>query len=145
MPIDPNDLGPGLSPLTVNPRLAAQGQSMRRDFGPREGGAPGMKGLGFFGQLPTQGQPGVTKATELSFDFDIGGKKVYAPLLVPTLSRNEVELLLRGEKPTIGIYVKAQRHAMDRIRQGKSPFAAEGEQGQMPAYRNQSWFSGARG
>lgn len=92
-------------------------------YGKREDGT--NKGLGFFGGIPTKnGQ----KMTELSFEAD----GIFAPLLVPTLTREEINLLVSGQKPTEAIYKKAIAHAKKRITEGKSPFANEGEQQSIP-------------
>jgi hypothetical protein len=98
-------------------------------YGLREDGTP--KGLGYFGLLPSKdGKHEVS--TELSADVDIGGKKMFFPLLVPTLTRDEIDLLLSGAKPTDSIYEKAIRFAQERIKAGKSPFAGPGEQRSLP-------------
>ena len=77
------------------------------------------KGKGYFGMLPTD--YGV--ATEISADSDIG----QYPLLVPTLTSQEVDWLLQGNEPTESIYRKAEQYAMDRMQQGLSPFAGYGD------------------
>ena len=78
------------------------------------------KGLGYFGPLS---HAGGSTSTELSFDFDTGQGSVDAPLLVPTLSYEEIQHLLSGSKPTREIYEKVQSWAQHRISSGKSPFA----------------------
>lgn len=78
------------------------------------------KGQGYFG--PLLGNNGIS--TELSFDFEYGGKKIHAPLLVPSLSRQEIDHLLSGGAPNQGIYSKASQYALDRLLNGKSPFAS---------------------
>ena len=83
-------------------------------------GSTQKKGQGYFG--PLLGNGGVS--TELSFDFDHGGKNIQAPLLVPSLSLAEIQHLLSGQKPTEDIYSKARMYAMDRMTFGKSPFAS---------------------
>ncbi len=92
------------------------------EYGNRIDGTP--KGLGFFGELK---MPSGDVATELSFDFDAGGKRIFAPLIVPTLSKSELDHLLSGAKPTDSIFNKAQRHALDRLKAGKQTFAQDGE------------------
>ena len=86
------------------------------------------KGLGYFGPLK---RPDKKVSTELSFTFirpEFNKAEIEAPLLVPSLSQEEVKLLLSGEKPTDSIYNKAEEYAMMRIHFGLSPFAQEGEQ-----------------
>jgi hypothetical protein len=78
------------------------------------------KGKGYFGMLPTS--EGMM-ATEISADSDIG----QYPLLVPTLTAEEVQWLLNGNEPTEDIYRKAEQYAVDRMQQGMSPFAGYGD------------------
>lgn len=92
-------------------------QTMRQDGS--------QKGLGFFGALT---RPDNNVSTELSFDFDANGRKIFAPLIVPTLSKAELDYLLSGAEPTQSIYSKAIAHAMKRRGQNLSPFASPGEQ-----------------
>lgn len=88
------------------------------DMGKRMDGS--RKGYGFFG--PLLGSDGVS--TELSFDFDFGGQNIHAPLLVPGLSREEINHLLSGQQPTEAIYGKAVQHALSRRLVGRNPFAS---------------------
>lgn len=81
------------------------------------------KGKGYFGQLPAQN--GV--ATELSSIFEHNGKQVEHPLIVPTLTKQELQHLTAGNEPTPEIYSKAEQFAIGRIKQGKSPFAGHDE------------------
>lgn len=81
------------------------------------------KGKGYFGQLPAQ--DGV--ATELSSIFEHNGKQVEHPLIVPTLTKQELQHLTAGNEPTPEIYSKAEQFAISRIKQGKSPFAGHDE------------------
>ena len=78
------------------------------------------KGKGYFGKLPTSEG---TMATEISADSDIG----QYPLLVPTLTANEVQWLLDGKEPTEDIYRKAEQYAIYRMKRGMSPFAGYGD------------------
>jgi len=90
-------------------------------YGPRMDGT--QKGEGYFG--PLTGNEGIS--TELSFGFNNGGKEVLAPLLVPTLSKDEINHLLGGNKPTLAIYSKAIQHATERMTMGKSPWSMPNE------------------
>lgn len=88
------------------------------------------KGPGFFGELPRPTSAGGGFSTELSATGNLNDKQgnpILYPLLVPTLSRQEINTLLRNEKPTDAIYHKAEVHAAKRIKEGKSPFAQVGE------------------
>ena len=116
--------------------LAKGGLGLKRQSS-EEGLAPygfrnsgeGVKGKGYFGELATkEGEV----ATELSSEFEYKGKTVEHPLLVPTLTKGEVDHLLAGKEPTAKIYDKAEGWAKQRIEQGKSPFAAPDEL-RMPA------------
>ena len=79
------------------------------------------KGKGYFGELPASG--GKT-ATEISSSNDGIGDY---PLLVPTLTKKEIEHLTSGNEPTDEIYDKAELWAKSRKEQGKSPFAQTNE------------------
>ena len=79
-----------------------------------------IKGRGYLGAIPTtEGMP----MTELSSSFELDGQVIQHPLIVPTLTAQELQLLQMGGEPTPEIYTKAQQFALDRIRQGMSPFA----------------------
>ncbi len=81
---------------------------------------PQIKGRGYLGAIPTtEGMP----MTELSSSFELDGQVIQHPLIVPTLTAQELQLLQMGGEPTPEIYTKAQQFALDRIRQGMSPFA----------------------
>jgi hypothetical protein len=82
------------------------------------------KGKGYFGEIPMN-QGGAM--TELSSAYDQNGKLVSHPLIVPTLNKQEVDLLKMGLEPTPEIYKKAQDYAQQRIGAGKSPFASPQE------------------
>jgi hypothetical protein len=61
--------------------------------------------------------------SELSASSEIGGRTVQYPLIVPTLTADELMLLHSGGKPTPEIYNKAQSWAVSRLQQGQDPFA----------------------
>ena len=77
------------------------------------------KGRGFFG--PLKAKDGVS--TEISSEDDIGE----FPLMVPTLTKDEVNHLLSGEEPTDSIYEKAISWANFRRDKGLNPFKESGE------------------
>ena len=94
-------------------------------FGNRPDGS--KKGTGFLGVL--KGADG-SAMTEYSVGVQIDGKQMDVPTLVPTLTRAEVKTVLNlkdGEKLPEAIIQKAVDHAKDRIAQGKSVFAEDGE------------------
>ena len=84
-----------------------------------------VKGTGFLGVLK---RPDGKVSTEISIGVQFGGEEIEIPSLVPTLTSEEIQLLLEGGKPTKEIIDKAVKHAKERIAQGKSPFAGKGEQ-----------------
>ena len=104
-----------------------------KQFSGKEGLAPyglrnsgdEVKGKGYFGELPTKS--GRT-ATEISTGNDEGEY----PLIVPTLTKKELNHLLADKKPTDEIYDKAESWANERKKNGKSPFAEPTEL-RMPA------------
>ena len=87
------------------------------------------KGLGYFGELK---RPDNKISTELSIGVNLGGKEMEIPTIVPTLTKEEIDYLLQGNKPTSDIIQKAIGHAKKRISEGKNPFAQQGEQQQLP-------------
>ena len=102
---------PGLS----GARYLEQGQDMSQGT---------LKGKGYFGEIPAN-QGGAM--TEFSSAYEQGGKMVSHPLLVPTLNKQEIDLLRMGIEPTPEIYKKAQDYAQQRISAGQSPFASPQE------------------
>lgn len=109
--------------------LAATGSNDfdRATWGNRPDGTP--QGDGFLGVLK---RPDGSVASEYSVGVTIGGKEVDIPTLVPTLTRKEVQSVLalqHGAPPSKEIIMKAQAHAEMRLREGKSVYAQQGEQG----------------
>ena len=97
-------------------------------YGARTDGTP--KGRGYFGELK---RPDGDISTELSIGINLGGNETEIPLLVPVLSRAEIDHLLSGGEPTESIVRKAADHAKQRIQAGKSPYAGPGETSPLPA------------
>jgi len=95
--------------------------SEAKGYGYRTDGAP--KGQGYFGELIRYDDPS-SYSTELTID----GASYSFPLLVPTLTNDEVRWLLSNEGFTDAILSKAQAYAESRIAAGKNPFAQDGEQ-----------------
>lgn len=94
------------------------------DYGPRHGGQ-GRKGRGFFGELKT---PDGSVATEKSIGIDFGYGETEIPLLVPTLTPDEVQKVLQGKEDD-GIIGKAVEFARARKRAGLPAFALPEEEG----------------
>ena len=104
------------------------------NYGSRPDGTP--KGPGYLGEIKmTDGSGRVM--TEMSITvgaFDLGttGKDRYnetddvsIPVLVPTLSKSEIDHLAGGGEVTDAITTKAIAHARKRIKQNRDPFAAD--------------------
>ena len=102
---------PGLS----GARYLEQGQDMSQGT---------LKGKGYFGEIPVNEGGAMT---EFSSAYEQDGKLVSHPLLVPTLNKQEIDLLRMGLEPTPEIYKKAQDYAQQRISAGQSPFASPQE------------------
>ena len=116
--------------LRTQPQPVANGlnknlQAGMNPYGARYAESPAapltMKGRGFFGEIPNAGGG---SSTELSSSFDVNGQRVDHPLLVPTLTPEEIQRLVSGGSPTPEIYSKAQAWALQRVKDGQSPFAA---------------------
>ncbi|HEY0842471.1 hypothetical protein [Methylotenera sp.] len=95
------------------------------NFGNRVDGT--KKGKGFLGVLK---RPDGNISTEISIGVDFGKGETEIPLLVPTLSKKQIDVLLSlpdGEAPPDDIIDVAVNHAKKRLKDGKSPFADESE------------------
>jgi hypothetical protein len=102
------------------------------DYGYGERADKTQKGRGYFGEIK---RPDGSVMTEVSIGVGINGKEVEIPLIVPTLSKKEIEYLKNAdieskkffdEMPK-GLLEKAYDHAVMRIKQGQSPFASDEE------------------
>lgn len=85
------------------------------------------KGKGYLGELK---RPDGGVMTEYSVGVEIDGKEMDIPTLVPTLTKKEVETLLKlkvGKQPPKSIVDKAYDHAMKRLAEGKDVFAGPDE------------------
>lgn len=88
------------------------------------------KGLGWLGLLR---RPDGNVSSELSVGVEIDGKETEIPLLVPTLTRAEIDQVLSIEKPPRAALDKAVAFARERISAGKDPFASREESPQSTA------------
>ena len=61
--------------------------------------------------------------TEYSISLPINGKEMEIPSLVPTLTQQEIQMILNTGQITQGMMQKARDHAIMRMQQGLSPFA----------------------
>lgn len=120
---------PQLPAEPINPKII--------DYGNRYG-TNTPKAAGYFGELPLK-SGGV--ATEYSVGMDINGKNIEMPTLVPTLTPEEIRIVLYaadlGVQPPEFILEKARQHAIQRMNQGLSPFWALPEK-QYSAQGNQN-------
>jgi hypothetical protein len=101
------------------------------------------KGPGFFGEI-ARDDPEMF-SSELSAAVTIDGKSQLIPMLVPTLTAEEIAHLVDGGQPTIDIIKKARDHAFERLDAGKSPFADFGEQVPLPPSANEQLRAGFEG
>lgn len=84
------------------------------------------KGLGYFGELERPDGTGVM--TEYSIGVPIHGEEMDVPTLVPTLTPDEIRLILHmqdGDDMPRSIVHKAIDHAHQRLSEGKPIFATE--------------------
>ena len=99
--------GVGVAPFGVR-----YSESVQDAFSPKR--------YGYFGVIPNkEGAP----ITELSSAFELDGKVIRHPLVVPTLNAQEISLLQAGGEQTQSIYDRAEAGAMSRIQKGQDPFA----------------------
>lgn len=91
------------------------------------------KGNGYLGVLKASDGKDVTEFSTSSSDVKVKGKAIEFPIIVPTLTKEEVNLLLTdiipNNKKNIpdAIMNKAIDHARMRIKEGKSVFAETGD------------------
>lgn len=91
-----------------------------------------FKGKGYFGELK---RPDGTVMTEISMGVGLNGKEIQIPLIVPNLSKDEIDHLRKAniksksffDNLPEGLIEKAYEHAVMRLEQGKSPFAGADE------------------
>jgi hypothetical protein len=83
-----------------------------------------VKRKGYFGEIPTNDG---SMMTEFSSAFEVGGKTVQYPLVVPTLTVDELNLLRLTGQATPEINKKAQQFALTRLSRGQDPFATPQE------------------
>lgn len=91
------------------------------DFGTRPDGE--QKGFGWLGPIKMNSGDVMTEQT---FDIEMDGQKYFMPLIVPTLTPEELDWLRQGKEPTDQMFDKAVQHGIQLIKQGKSPFAPNG-------------------
>ncbi len=105
------------------------------DYGNRPDGE--KKGKGYFGEMK---RPNGDVSTEISVGVGMDGKELEIPLIVPTLTKKELNYLLNTDVESKSFFTnmppsimdKAYEHAKMRIKSGMSPFADEDEMMEMP-------------
>ena len=103
-----------------------------------------LKGNGFYGPLQRLDNPKAV-STEISIGVDLGKGGMEIPLLVPGMTRAEIDHLLSGGKPTRALVDKAVSHAESRIKAGLSPFAGNDEQIPVPMTDDEEFKEGFEG
>ena len=83
-----------------------------------------VKGKGYFGEIPMNEGGAMT---EMSSAYGQDDNLVSYPLIVPTLTKQEIDLLGMGLEPTPEIYKKALDYAQQRIGSNQSPCATPQE------------------
>lgn len=113
-----------------NVRKLMSGESTKRSksYGKRADGTE--KGTGWLGEFKL---PDGSVATEYSIGVTIDGKEVEIPTLVPTLTQDEIDLMVNDIIPNNKdvpdeIFQKAIDHAYDMIDKGRSPFKQGGSE-----------------
>ena len=105
------------------------GQREQGDWGLRQDGT--QKGNGWFGLLPSaDGAHAVT--SEQSLGFEVNGREVQMPSIVPTMTHQELQDAVAGNPITDTVARKAFDHGLSRLKLGKSPFASPGEEHMLP-------------
>lgn len=93
------------------------------DYGNRANGTP--KGRGYFGEIKMKDGHVMT---ELGVNETVDGEDLHYPLIHPGISREDLDWLAAGKRPSGTMYDNALDHAMKRKAEGKSPFAGEGDE-----------------
>ena len=106
----------------------------RESWGLREDKTP--KGAGYFGMIPMTDNSGMGFG-EISRTSELDGKEILYPLVVPGLTRKELDFLGSGEwqngvKIPDSIEEKAFEFTMQRKKEGKPFFAQQEEEGKTP-------------
>lgn len=102
-----------------------------RKYGKREDGT--FKGAGWFGEIVNKDNKVMT---EFSTGVNVDGRDYLIPIIVPTLSANQLKKITSlkdGEQVPKDIVNVAVAHAMKRIKENKSPFAEPNEIVNLPS------------
>lgn len=118
--------------ISTNPKGYADGGNV--GYGKREDGTE--KGKGYYGEVA---RPDGNFSTELSAGVELDGVESLIPLMVPGLTKEQMDRLLNGNgMPTDDIIDNAVSFAMSRKNEGKGYFADKSEEGKtkLPKYAN---------
>lgn len=112
-------------PNYVN-KLIAVARKGQVDYGNRQDGS--KKGTGFLGELKLPSGDVATEYSVQSNAVKVNGKRIDFPTLVPTLTKEEVALMVNDiipndKEPPEAIMQKAIKHANERLKAGKNVFA----------------------
>ena len=107
------------------------------DYGMRQNNTP--KGKGYFGEIPLKNKKGVMTELGSEVDIDLGNgeERLHYPLIVPTLTKAEIDELASGKEPSKTIQDKAINYAIERRQKGLDPFALTEEEGKTPIPKTQ--------
>ena len=110
------------------------------NYGLRNDGVT-QKGNGYLGPLETADGK---VATEYTIGIEVDGKEIEIPTLVPTLTKEERDLMVNdiipNNKPIPDAIVKkAIDHAKSRVSQGKSVFAEAKEEGKSGEFKDYAY------
>ena len=90
-----------------------------KDYGNRPDGS--KKGSGWLGEIPMQDGSGRVM-TEQTAEVDTANGRLQFPLIHPGSTKEELDHLARGGKPTREMLDRAIEHARERQKQGLSPY-----------------------
>ena len=90
-----------------------------------------QKGRGYFGEMQMQDKSGKVFG-EMSLTSTLDGEEILYPSVVPTLTREELDIMARDEEWPESIFTKALNFAMERKKQGLPFFALPEEEGKTP-------------
>lgn len=89
------------------------------DYGSRVDGT--KKGQGWMGAIPMQDGSGKVM-TEQTAEMDVNGERVAFPLIHPGSTKEEIDTLAKGGKLPRESVIRALDHALERKKQGLSPY-----------------------
>lgn len=94
-------------------------QTVPASFGNRPDGT--AKGEGWLGRIPMQDGSGRVM-TEQTAEMDVEGQRMAFPLIHPGSTKEELDIMAKGGSLPRESVVRALDHALERKKQGKSPY-----------------------